>query len=496
MHTEQFMKVLVKTKQTRKLQLISWLMLASEVLLLLFLCKWIMSQYKEESARLDKDIQNVFYTVETKMSDSLLNKEVTTLLLANKSSDTIEFNVSAPDVKFIPAIPSDRKILPSPYDTAAVPMLISKNSGIAIHSYAVAQDSASVMKHPEDTRKVLRFALQQIMNDIEMDTFQVKIDTSSLRKEFAAALHKKWPNITVHWLSAGNMPHAFSYKPKNTERSLILTGHKLYITKAIIAQTAFCLVLLLLSSLAFVLAYRNTKQQTLFSLQKDHFIDNISHELKTPVATTKVAIEALSMYDALEDPQRSKRYLRMAGWEINRLETMINKIMDTTQATKGVLILEKETINLLELVQEIAYSLQQVFIEQEIQLIWDTKDDGILLVSADRTHLTGAIYNLIDNAIKYGNNIIRISLCKKEHNIYLSIADNGTGIPQAYQSRIFEKFVRVPQGNIHNVKGYGLGLSYAQYVIAAHNGILSLEKDSGWGAVFSISLPESDKDEV
>jgi K+-sensing histidine kinase KdpD len=491
------MKVLIKTKQARKLQLISWLMLASEVLLLLFLCKWIVSQYKEESVRLDKDIQTVFYAVETKMSDSLLNKEVTTLLLGNKSSDTIEFNVSAPDVKFIPAPLSDRKALPLPRDTAAVPMLISKNSGIAIHSYAVAQDSVSVMKHPEDTRKVLRFALQQIMNDIEMDTFQVKIDTSSLRKEFAAALHKKWPNITVHWFSTGNMPQAFSYKPKNAERSLILTGQKLYITKAIIAQTAFCLALLLLSSLAFVLAYRNTKQQTLFSLQKDHFIDNISHELKTPVATTKVAIEALSMYDALEDPQRSKRYLRMAGWEINRLETMINKIMDTTQATKGVLILEKETMNLLELVQEITYSLQQVFIERQIRLIWDIKDDEILfLVSADRTHLTGAIYNLIDNAIKYGNNIIRISLYKKEHNIYLSIADNGTGIPQAYQSRIFEKFVRVPQGNIHNVKGYGLGLSYAQYVIAAHNGMLSLEKESGWGAVFNISLPESNKDEV
>ncbi|MNS55194.1 Adaptive-response sensory-kinase SasA [compost metagenome] len=170
--------------------------------------------------------------------------------------------------------------------------------------------------------------------------------------------------------------------------------------------------------------------------------------------------------------------------------------MDTTQATNGVLTLEKEVINFLALVQEITYSLQQVFIEREIKLIWDIQGNKVLRVSADRIHLTGAIYNLIDNAVKYGNNIIRISLYQKEHNIYLSIADNGTGIPQAYQSRIFEKFVRVPQGNIHNVKGYGLGLSYAQYVIAAHNGILSLEKDSAWGAVFSISLPESDNDEV
>ncbi|MNU84666.1 Signal-transduction histidine kinase senX3 [compost metagenome] len=490
------MKALVKTEQKRKLRLISWLMLASEVLLLLFLCKWIVSQYKEESARLDKDIQTVFYTVETKISDSLLNKEVTALLLGNQSADTIEFNVDAPDVQFVPVRPSDRKILHLSRDTTGVPIHISPNSGIAIHSYAVSEDSASVMKNPEDTRKILRFALQQIMNDIELDTFQVKADTSSLRKAFAEALYQQWPNITVNWRSDKNTSNSFSYKPKNTERSLILTGYKLYITKAIIAQTVFCLVLLVLSSLAFVLAYRNTKQQTLFSLQKDHFIDNISHELKTPVATTKVAIEALSMYDALEDPQRSKRYLRMAGWEINRLETMINKIMDTTQATNGVLTLEKEAVNLLALVQEITYSLQQVFIEREIKLIWDLQDNKILWISADRTHLTGAIYNLIDNAIKYGNSIIRISLYQKEHNIYLSIADNGTGIPQAYQSRIFEKFVRVPQGNIHNVKGYGLGLSYAQYVIAAHNGILSLEKDSGWGAVFSISLPESDKDEV
>lgn len=471
-------------------------MLASEVLLFLFLVKWITSQYKQEAIRLDQDLQTVFNTVETRISDSLLNKEVTVLLQNRTASDTIVQIKVNTDANFIPAHPLDRKVIRSSADTSVGALIIPRNAGIAVQSYTVDQeDSISVLQHPEDPRKVLRFALQQIMNDIELDTFQIKTDTSLLRKEFAKTLHQKWPNISLQWMSNGHLRHSYIYKPKNAAKSLELNGYQFYITKAIIAQAAFCLVLLVLSSLAFIMAYRNARQQTQFSIQKDHFISNISHELKTPVATTKVAIEALSMYDALEDPQRSKRYLRMAAWEINRLETMINKIMDTTQATNGILVLDKVKINLTVLVKEIIHSLQQVFIDQNIELRLEIPDPE-LYVSADRTHLTGAIYNLIDNAIKYGNNIISIALHKNDGTIQFRIADNGKGIPHGYEARIFEKFVRVPQGNTHNVKGYGLGLSYAQYIIEAHIGTLSLEKAYGWGAIFNISLPEFKIDEV
>lgn len=483
-----------RTIQMKKLQLISWLMLASEVLLVLFLGWWITGQYQEERMRLDKDIGTVFTTVENRISDSLLNKEVRAILQGNSAIDSsLAFELNMPDGQ-LPSRPSARKILYfSKDETISPPPPVGKEV-IFARSFTTT-DNITILQRPENTRKVLRIALQQIMNDIDIDTFRIKTDTALLRKEFLHAIHQDWPNTSVRWLTSKNPNRPFAYHPKNSPHSISLSDYQLYIIKAIVPQVAFCLILLLLSSLAFILAYRNTRQQTLFSQQKDHFISNISHELKTPVATTKVAIEALAMYDALEDPQRSQRYLRMAGWEINRLETMINKIMDITHADNDMLQLRKVCIQLSELVHEITHSLQQVFIEKKIHLEWDMPEQA-LFVLADHTHLTGAIYNLIDNAIKYGNDKIRISLRKRKDMLCLSIADNGPGVPQAYETRIFEKFVRVPQGDIHNVRGYGLGLSYAQYIIAAHKGTLILEKEAGWGAVFSILLPETNSDEV
>ncbi|WP_124636248.1 sensor histidine kinase KdpD [Taibaiella sp. KBW10] len=483
-------------KQAGKLKLIRWLMLASEILLLLFLCTWIVNQYKEAETRLSKDVATIFTKVENKIADSLLNNEITILLQDNPvGSDTLQFKIAARDTGLI-AGQAGHKALNLSTDPSFVAHATTKRDRVtSVHTYRIAKNAKPLPDNPEDTRKVLRLALQQIVNDIDLDTLRTKTDTSLLRKTFTTAVQQHWPNIGVHWHAAGPNSSSFSYKPKEVSPSLNLTGYQLYIVKAIASQTAFGLVLLLLTSLAFILAYRNAKQQTLFSQQKDHFISNISHELKTPVATTKVAIEALSMYDALEDPQRSKRYLRMAGWEINRLELMISKIMDTMQAANGVLTLAQKPLMLPALVLEITHSLQQVFIEQAIQLQWDIEEES-LWVMADHTHLTGALYNLIDNAIKYGNNLIKISIQRQDGRVCFTIADNGPGIPSAYQSRVFEQFVRIPQGDIHNVKGYGLGLSYAQYVVAAHKGSLKLKQVPGWGAVFCISLPELHENEL
>jgi len=466
-------------------------MLASEILLFLFICQWIWSQYKEAESRLHTDTQLLFTTVENKILDSLLDRQVAAVMKGKPGIDTL----------YHPEIPAAQHTL-------------SPDSGKArksIHLYSTLPETTAPL-HQNDTvpsktiilnparaqgdqasaDKVLRIALQEIINTIDIKSFQIPTDTALLRKEFSSVLTHRFQGLNLSWTNWGDTSAPFIYKHKDATQDhsyLSLTGYPFYLFKEVLPQGIFCLVLLLISSLAFLLAYLNTRKQNLFVRQKDDFISNISHELKTPVATAKIAIEALIRYDAIEDPERTRRYLAMADWELNRLETMISKIMDTTQADHDVLTLDKQKIHLAGLVQEITSSLQQVLIQEEITLEWNVPTEEVY-IQGDRTHLTGVIYNLLDNAVKYGKERISIDLYNEDHKAHLKISDKGPGIPAAYREKIFEKFVRIGQGDIHNIKGYGLGLSYARYIIDAHKGSLKLEQATGWGAIFHICLPE------
>lgn len=463
-------------------------MLFSGFLLLVFLSWWMQSQYREARSRLHQDLELRFTAVEQALSDSLLNRQVGSLLQQRKDRDTaLRFVFRKNDVATTTA-PKARVVLLS-NDASGSLQKVSQQD------ISYLQPGADVPINSAEKLKILRLTMQQIISDIDIDTFASTIDTSRLQAAFGHSVQQLVPGASVLRITGLDSSRLFAFGPDLSTRILSVKGYHWYLVREVLPQAIFCIVLLLLTGLAFLMAYRNTRQQTLFSEQKDHFISNISHELKTPVATTKVAIEALEHYDALDDPQRSRRYLRMASWEINRLESMINKIMDIAQMTNGALILEKAPVDLKELLREIMVPLEQVLIEKKIALDW-VLPESACWVLADHTHLTGAVYNLLDNAIKYGQEQIRISINREEQNLCLCVADKGPGIPQAYQSRIFDKFVRLPQGDVHTVKGYGLGLSYALYVVEAHGGSLRLEKKAGWGAVFCISLPEYHDHEV
>jgi len=487
------------TQQNKQLKLIGWLMLISASLLSLFIFQWIKSQYREAEQRLKEDVQLIFTTIENNIQDSILNRQVAAVMGQQTHGDsslhTLSFATKDSSLQTAPI--RGKRSIHFYSNKPGAATILHQNDTAAADAIIIGPDAA-----PADhqvANKVLRLALQEIMNNIDVAAFKTETDTALLRKEFSTAVVQRFGDIDVRWRPANEAFSLFMYRSRDAAKEdayLSLTGYRLYLFKDILPQAIFCLALLLLTVLAFILAYRNTRQQNLFVRQKDHFISNISHELKTPVATTKIALEALSRYDALEDPQRAQRYLKMANWEINRLETMISKIMDTTQADHGVLALDLQKVSLPELVQELTDSWQQLLIEAQVSLQLDIREQ-VAFVKADYTHLTGAIYNLLDNAVKYGNKRIRISIYKSDKSIYLEVADNGEGIPQAYRVKIFEKFVRIPQENIHNIKGYGLGLSYAKYIIEAHRGRLTLERETGWGAVFSICLPEySAEDEV
>ena len=143
------------------------------------------------------------------------------------------------------------------------------------------------------------------------------------------------------------------------------------------------------------------------------------------------------------------------------------------------------------LVEEVTSSMRLQFEKHHAQVIVNT--EGNTSFEGDRLHLVSVIFNLLDNAIKYsaGAPKIFITICGDESKINLTMKDSGVGIPQEYQSRIFEKFFRVPTGNLHNAKGYGLGLSYVSHVINRHNGTIKVQSTAGNGSEFIISLPKN-----
>jgi two-component system, OmpR family, phosphate regulon sensor histidine kinase PhoR len=223
---------------------------------------------------------------------------------------------------------------------------------------------------------------------------------------------------------------------------------------------------------------------------KNEFMSNITHELKTPIATVSVAIEALRSFNANLDPQRTKEYLDISANELQRLSLLVDKVLKLSMFEKKEIDLQYEPLDMKELVHEVTSSLRLQLEKFHAQL--NVTNEGDTRLEGDRLHLVSVIFNLLDNAIKYSADAPKIDVQIIEDNsrVNLVIKDSGIGIPEEYKAKIFEKFFRVPTGNLHNAKGYGLGLSYVAHVINRHEGTIDVESIPGDGSKFIISLPK------
>jgi signal transduction histidine kinase len=257
-------------------------------------------------------------------------------------------------------------------------------------------------------------------------------------------------------------------------------------------QMGLSVLLVAFIAITFLFLYRNLLAQRRLALMKNDFISNITHELKTPIATVNVAIEALRNFDALESPERTKEYLDISAAELQRLSMLVDKVLKLSMFENKDIELQRENIDLKQLVDEIVYSMRLQFEKNKAAISFKTFGPDFYL-SADRMHVTSVIYNLIDNALKYskGNPVIQIELAALSNELQLSVSDNGIGIAADYADKIFDKFFRVPSGDHHNIKGYGLGLSYVAEVVRKHNGTIHLETELGKGSRFIIKLPKA-----
>jgi two-component system phosphate regulon sensor histidine kinase PhoR len=263
-----------------------------------------------------------------------------------------------------------------------------------------------------------------------------------------------------------------------------------FILKRISSAILFSVFLVGFTLLSFMLLYRNLLRQRRLGDIKNEFISNITHELKTPIATVSVAIEALRNFSASMDPKKTKEYLDISANELQRLSLLVDKVLKLSMFEKKEIELKYEPLNLRQLVDEVTSSMRLQFEKRKAVVNIDAVSIGSM--EGDRLHLVSVLFNLLDNALKYTTDlpVIDISIKEAGSNVQLIIADNGIGIPTEYHGRVFEKFFRVPHGNVHNAKGYGLGLSYVAHVVDQHKGSIKVESNETRGSRFIITLPK------
>ncbi len=273
--------------------------------------------------------------------------------------------------------------------------------------------------------------------------------------------------------------------------AVVLSDFRPLLIKAITPQILFSLFLTLLTTAAFVIMYRSIRtQQRLMELKND-FISNITHELKTPVTTVGVAIEALKNFKGLNNPELTTEYLDIAQNELNRLNILTDKILKTAIFENRGVEFNPEPVDMEKLVEQVLSSMKLVFEKQGAHVHVEKEGQDFQLMGGP-VHLTSVIYNLLDNALKYSpvDPKIIIKLKSESNKIILTIKDHGIGIAPEYRKRVFEKFFRVPTGDVHNIKGYGLGLSYVESVVNSHKGTIEVESEPGKGSNFIITLPK------
>jgi signal transduction histidine kinase len=250
---------------------------------------------------------------------------------------------------------------------------------------------------------------------------------------------------------------------------------------------SFLLLLLVVFCLIYMF-YTILKQKKLSEI-KDDFISNVSHELKTPVATTLAAVQGMQHFGVLEDKDKTNQYLATAEKEMHRLGKMIDTILSSAIYDRSDFSLNIVKFNFKEMLMEII-NVQELHAKKEVKISMNYQANEE--VFGDKVHLYNVFMNLIDNAIKYSNEkvAVKIECMASNDGIKILVSDNGKGVPIAYQKNIFDKFFRVPSPSDYAVKGHGLGLSYVKSIIEKHKGAIILAKSDASGSSFEINMPQ------
>ncbi len=515
-----FADVIMKKKTHRKISTIGTLMIISQFLLTLFLGYWVYSQFLNQKRLLTEEIEREFVKVEQQVVDTMIANNLINPILNDSSNfqvvlldstTTISHNYRSTyklagdsNIKKILHLATDSiEIVASPESSGQVKeigvSIIDKIHSPEISSVTIeTEQAADSQLLLQSVRLLINSVGQHVPNQGIMSSFVYSnVDTSLLKKLFNSFIETNYSGLSVRWLSPDGD------ETRNNSQSgiqinytmcdtcdIYIVDYHMHLFRSISPQLVFAILLLIITAVAFRMAYTNLKDQRKLIVIKNDFISNITHELKTPVSTVKVALEALLDFDRKKDPQRTKEYLEMAHSEMDRLDQLVNKVLNNSALEEGNSFILPESIDLNELVNDVIHSMQPRINKQEAEIKFKS-DNHPVIIDADSLHIHGVIVNLIDNSLKYSkaNAQILITLTQNEKETILTLDDNGIGIPNEYIDKVFDKFFRVPNKDKHNVKGYGLGLNYASLVMQQHQGSISVENLDNGGCSFTLILP-------
>ncbi len=440
-----------------------FLMIVSMVLLGVLEFLWLHNEYRNKQRDMEDKINHVMFSNMRDVEDSLI--------FSNLAREPVKVMKDEQEVSV--------KIIVDHHDSTRI------DSGCFDHRLVKA-DFNFKERHP--MRGLL---LQRLIADSSIvDTAGINMSSMvmrHLRMLDSAGEYAGYDIIT--WKSGDTVINGLMSQPQmdvlaGKKMALSNPHYKAEIFSSLWPHMSFALFLWIMVGAAFYYTWKNLRKQIQLNALRDEFVSNITHELKTPITTVGVALESLHLSQELESPQ-SRRYLDICQSELKRLSMLVERILHNRAPQ-----IHYEKMDVRQVLDDVMHHMKVQFDNRHATV--DIREDGAgFVINGDKSHMSGVLYNLLENALKYtrGNPEIHIHLIRNNGTIKLDIEDNGIGIEQDYHHKIFEKLFRVPHQNRHDVKGHGLGLSYVADVVKKHQGKIDLVSEPGKGSVFSLILP-------
>jgi two-component system phosphate regulon sensor histidine kinase PhoR len=273
---------------------------------------------------------------------------------------------------------------------------------------------------------------------------------------------------------------------------VVVPSIKNIVARSLLPQMIFAILLIVIIITAFTLTIRTMIRQKKLSEIKNDFINNMTHEFKTPIATISLAVDALKNEKVTKDPSKLSYFSSIIKEENQRMNRQVETILKSALMDRQEIELNLKPINVHQVIEDVADNFI-LRLEEKKGALETNLNAEQFVIEADEVHFSNLINNLLDNAVKYSKENVPPKVCitttSNDKNILIKIEDNGIGMTRETLKRIFEKFYRAHTGNIHNVKGFGLGLSYVKTVVEAHEGTIRADSTLGKGSCLSIELP-------
>ncbi|HSI69952.1 MAG TPA: HAMP domain-containing sensor histidine kinase [Gillisia sp.] len=350
----------------------------------------------------------------------------------------------------------------------------------------ISEFTSRIPIHKRVSEEQISSLLKRELRNYNLDTeFEYGVYSNSL----ATKIHSD--NFSLDYPATYSVPlFVDAVGTSNYQLLVNFTGKKKVVLSSVTLMAALSIMFTLIIVIAYSSALSQLIKQRQISQIKTDFINNMTHEFKTPIATINLALDAIKNPKIINDTTKVNRYLQMIRDENKRMNAQVENVLQISKLEKNELDLKKERLHLHEVIEEAITHVELIVEDRNgyVKTHFGALKSSVL---ANENHLTNVVVNILDNAIKYSEGEPKVDIYTENvrNYIVMKVRDQGPGMTRTVQKKIFEKFYREHTGDIHNVKGHGLGLAYAKRILDDHHGTISVESEKGRGSTFIIKLP-------